>query len=287
MKIRPSLETTMRKAAPWEWHPSSFECFLKEVNSIVSYCQEAKHLVIFRGHTDNRWLLDSTFVRYVKEYVLGISPLSRVRADYRHSIEYQRLIGGLFLHKFETQTSPSDQLFQLGEEQGIDPWFEWMKRIQQYPEEDIGPLRGSFLLDWTQDYRVGLYFANEHRHPNADGALWITDVSAMGEVVHQDMKVENILQKFKEALITDQPMGCPMIFHPRKQIQCTRAKNQDAIYIAQMDLRCDLAEIWSQMTKQDEQIFLKLVLPRGTTRECSEWLVTNKITRDFIYPDVK
>jgi hypothetical protein len=145
MKLRPVLESTICSADKRDWRPSSFQAFVMEIDSIVSHGQKVDHLLLFKGHSDSRWLLDSTFVRYVKKYVLGISPMSRFRVDYRHSAEYQRLIGGLLLYKFETQTSPRAELFRLAQETGVDPWFEWMKRIQQYPEEDIGSLHGSFL----------------------------------------------------------------------------------------------------------------------------------------------
>lgn len=288
MRINPLLATTKVTDSPWEWRPGSFEEFLEELASIKMHCREIDHLAVFRGHRDCQWLLDSTFVRYVKESILGISPLSRVYRPYRLSVEYQRLIGGLFLYKFGTSTTPSKELVLAAEEHGIDPWFEWMKRIQQYPEDDLGPIRGSFLLDWSFSEEVALYFANESRHPNVDGAVWILDVSATGPVLHQEMMVGEMLQIIQSALHNDTPLGLPLVFCPRKQIECLRAKNQDAVYIAQMDLRCDLAEIWSALMKEqriDGHVFLKLILPKGTTAECTRWLDAKRIVHGHIYPD--
>ncbi|GAI45671.1 unnamed protein product, partial [marine sediment metagenome] len=60
------------------------------------------------------------------------------------------------------------------------------------------------------------------------------------------------------------------------------------VYVAQMDLRFDLAEIWmhkEQKIKEEEKIFIKLILPRGTSDKCNKWLSENNIDKNFIYPD--
>lgn len=288
MKVTPSVSTTKYGREPFEWIPFCFESFLQELNYIKAHCVSLDHLVLFRGHRNSQWLLDSTFVRYVKENILGISTLSRVRSDYRGSMEFHRLLGGLFLYKFGTLTEPSQDLFLQEEQNGIDPWFEWMKRIQQYPTDDLGPMWGSFLVDWTQKQDVAVYFANEGRHPLIDGAVWISDIKSSGRVLHTTLPVKDILSKLQDALHNDRPFGCPLVFYPGKQLKCQRANNQAAVYVAQMDMRYDLAEIWSQKEAELEngdRIFIKLILPSGTKDECDEWLVKNSITSRYIYPD--
>jgi len=208
--------------------------------------------------------------------------------DYRHSVAYQRLLGELFLYKFGTKTKPNDELFALEKEKECDPWFEYMKQIQQYPKEDLGSLKGSFLLDWTQRAEIAVYFANDGRQDESEGAVWVADADAMGAVLHQDLTVGEILLRFEEALRADKAMGIPLIFCPRKQIACDRTKNQDAVYVAQMDLRCDLEEIWKQLEKErgtKETIVLKLVLPKRTKDECARWLETEGICEKLVYPD--
>lgn len=230
--------------------------------------------------------MDSTFVRWVKEYVLGVSPLSKVQNDYRQSKQYLRLLAEIFFYKFGTLTRPSRGLLDLSErEPEIDPWFEWMKRIQQYPDEDMGPIRGSFLLDWTQNISVAVYFANELRHPRSSGAVWVADLDAMGKILHRDMTVGEMLKRMEEAISNGRPPGCPLVFCPKKQIASERARNQDAIYMAQMDLRYDVAELWSAKPDIGEQVLLKLILPDRTTKECSAWLKDEGMTETYIYPD--
>jgi len=290
MKISPSIKSTEYGNHPYEWLPCCFDSFLQELHHIKETGSSDEHLLIFRGHKDKRWLLDSTFIRHIKENILGVSAISKVRPDYRKSLEFHMMLGSLFLYKFGTQTEPSQELRDIAEEHPIDPWFEWMKRIQQYPDEDLGPMWGSFLIDWTQNEKVALYFANDRRSDISEGAIWIADVNSMGKVLHRDMSVLEIMQIFQDAFKNDKQFGCPLVFYPHMQIDNQRAKNQDAIYVAQMDLRYDLSEIWTHMEQKnggDEKIFIKLVLPSGTSDKCKEWLSNNDINADFIYPDNK
>lgn len=77
-----------------------------------------------------------------------------------------------------------------------------------------------------------------------------------------------------------------MIFSPKKQIYQQRAKNQNAVYVAQMDLRYDLTEFWAKMSdEREEQIFIKLTLPKGTKKQCSEWLRNKGITKKYLFPE--
>ena len=288
MKIDPLLSTTKPGKVPWEWIPSDFPSFVKELSHITSHCKEIDHLALYRGHRERDWILDSTFARYVKEHILGMEPASIVSHDYRHSTAYQRLMGELYLFKFGTSTGPYKDLIDLAKIENLDPWFEYMKRIQQYPKEDLGTLRGSFLIDWSQRPEVAVFFANDQRVNGSEGAVWVADISASGAVLHQDTQVIEILKLLEDTILLNKPIGIPLVFSPRRQIACTRARNQDAIYIAQMDLRFDLAEIWKMLESErqgSEAVILKLILPNGTERETSEWLEGNGVHEAFIYPD--
>ena len=285
----PKYSTTKIGLDPWEWIPIDFSSFIGELQSISAHCTNLKHLIIFRGHRDRDWLLDSTFVRYCKGKIFGIGITSTLRKDYRMSKDLQRLLGNLFLYKFGERTKPHQELFDLAEKYSIDPWFEWMKKIQQYPEDDLGTLKGSFLLDWSQTISVGVYFTNENRRNNDEGAVWICDIDAIGAIVHQEMTVGAIIELFREAILIDYSTGLPLIFHPKKQLACERARNQDAIYVAQMDLRWDLAETFINFERTQqltERTFLKLVLPKGSKEECDQWLEHEGITKSYIYPDL-
>jgi hypothetical protein len=178
---------------------------------------------------------------------------------------------------------PSPELFALVEKTGVDPWFEFMKRLQQYPGEDPTYFKGTFLIDWTRKLDVAMYFANESRE--GDGAVWICDVSATGKTL-QVLPVERIMQRMEELRLRDASLGIPLIFHPKKQIAQKKATNQDAVYVAQMDLRVDLSEVWNNLQNhQAEKILIKVILPAGTNEECAHYLNEKGITRDFVFPD--
>jgi hypothetical protein len=215
--------------------------------------------------------------------VFGIEPWQTIGCDqFRLSTNHQQILLNLFFLKFDFLARPTDKLFELERQHGIDPWFEFLKRIQQYPEEDHNHFKGSFILDWTRNPDVAIYFANESRAH--EGALWILDATATGKTL-QLVKVAEILKKMDEFGRNDKSLGVPLLFYPKKQLAHNRAKNQDPVYIAQMDLRVDLSEVWANFENPDERIFIKLVLPAGTDGEFAQYLEDRGLNRDFIFPD--
>jgi len=148
----------------WEWIQASFPEFLEEAEHVQRHCEQLDHLALYRGHRERKWLLDSTFARWCKQQVFGIDPWQNIGSDeFRLSKNHQQILLNLFFLKFDFLARPSDELFALEDQHGIDPWFEFMKRIQQYPEEDHPHLKGSFILDWTRNIDVGIYFTNGSR----------------------------------------------------------------------------------------------------------------------------
>jgi hypothetical protein len=284
--LSPKLKRTKSGRSLWEWVPETFDGFIAEIEYVINHCKELGHLVLFRGHRDRKWLLDSTFARSCKQCVFGIEPWQNLKFDdFRLSTKHQQIVLNLFFFKFDFVARPSLELFDLAKTHGLDPWFEFMKHLQQYPEEDTSHLRGSFILDWTQNLDIGIYFANESR--TGEGALWISDVTATGKTL-QVIPVEEILNKMADAGKRNASLGIPLIFHPRKQLAQKRATNQKPVYVAQMDLRADLFEVWDNLHKRrenSEQIFVKMVLPAGTNEECARYLNERGITKDFVFPD--
>ncbi|GAG45204.1 unnamed protein product [marine sediment metagenome] len=86
------------------------------------------------------------------------------------------------------------------------------KDTTKYPKDDLGPLQGSFVMDWTQSERVATYLADELRSHDMDGAVWIADITATGKVLRQGLPVAEILGKYQEALHNDRPFGIPLVF---------------------------------------------------------------------------
>jgi hypothetical protein len=111
------------------------------------------------------------------------------------STNHQQVLLNLFFFKFDFVAQPYNDLFDIEEKHGIDPWLEFMKRLQQYPEEDSAHIKGTSIIDWTKNYDVAIYFANESR--DGEDALWICDATATGKTL-QVIKVAEILKKMEQ-----------------------------------------------------------------------------------------
>ena len=267
-----------------EWLPQSFADCLTELESLNGIATEAKALLLYRGHSRREWRLDSTFVRTVKARLLDMAPTDGFAKHVRQSGDLNAMLSSLLLLKFGSFAGPSTELLSVEAEHGVDAWFELMKRFQQYPNEDMQVLKGTNLLDWSRSSDVALYFANERRE--SAGALFVCDATATGKTL-QVIPVADILAKIREQVMNGLPNGSPLLFSPKRQIAYQRAKNQQAVYFAQMELRQDLLEMWRihEQGKPEETILVKIVLPHGSQHECAAYLDSKGINVAFIYPD--
>jgi len=301
-KISPTCSTTTVGPDQHEWRPASFDDFLNELDFIIDSCPGNNPL--FRGHADRKWVLDSTFVRTCKKILLNLEPHMRPVEKVRGSVEYHQALFGLFLLKYDVLIQLDDEfneLMVLEQTHDIDALFELMKKYQQYPEKDKTTIRGTFFMDWSQSKNVGLFFANydaneqEIKLRYGDGALFICDKTATGKTLmrrnDRPIKVQEIINLMVERNNNEnQGFGCPLLFYPPKQRLNNRANKQDAIYWAQMDLRYDLEDIWKLQEKdkkEDEYIFIKLILPDGTQKECDDYLNSQSppITHRHLFPE--
>jgi len=188
------------------------------------------------------------------------------------------------LWKFGHAIGPKSELLALEQQvQEIDPWFELMKRLQQYPEKekDWEALPGTPLVDWSLSPDIGLFFANRHRTLSQSGALFIVDATEIGKV-QMTAKVAEILCILEEQL-HDRSPGLPLLFCPPKQTMMLRANRQSARYFAHMDLRYDLSEIW-RIHEQNikKRVLLKLILPAGTDAAIANYLHKKGLDEDYV-----
>lgn len=290
-KMSPVCANTVVSSDPHEWTPKNFDDFIRELNHIIDSCPGNNPL--FRGHADRKWLLESTFVRTCKKILLNIESHIRPSNEIRESCEYQQSLFSLLLLKYDVLGKPSVELKNLESEKGIDALFEFIKRCQQYPEEDK-ILKGTFFVDWSKDKNVGLYFANFDASENSikfrrsEGALFICDMTATGKTLVRK-NVEEIINLMLKANNENKLFRRPLLFYPPRQIYNLRANRQEVAYWAQMDLRYDLEDIWKLQEKdkkEDEYIFIKLILPDGTQDECEDYLNDQSpaITHHYLFP---
>lgn len=282
--LKPVRSSTRVHSASGEWLPSSAADLLAELDYLSQRAADDKRLLLYRGQRRREWRLDSTFVRAVKTKVFGMEEHHGFSARLRDSGDLNFALTGLLLFKFGTLLDPSEELRKAAADHGLDAWFELMKRYQQYADDDISPPAGTNFLDWSQSRDVALYFANEQRV--GEGAIFVCDATATGKS-QQIVPVEEILKKIREQLVRGQPNGAPLLFCPPRQITSPRAKNQQAVYFAQMELRLDMLEAWRlrEALQPDETIILKIVLPQGSEAEIAGYLEEKGLVESFIYPD--
>lgn len=282
--LKPAHPTTRVHARTREWLPDSAEGLVAELNYLKQRAAEDHRLLLYRGHRRREWRLDSTFVRSVKTKMFGMETHEAFSARLRDSGDLNSALTSLLLLKFGTVLGPSVELRQAATDHELDPWFELMKRYQQYPEEDIPAPAGTNFLDWSQSSDVGLYFANEERV--GEGAIFVCDATATGKTL-PTVPVIDILNKIREQFMRGEANGVPLLFSPPRQIANQRAKNQQVVYFAQMELRLDMLEAWrlQESLLTDETIILKLVLPKGSEAAVATYLKEKGIVQGFIYPD--
>lgn len=282
--LAPTLASTRVRSLSKEWLPTSLDAFSTELEALKHSATAAGSLLLFRGQRRREWRLDSTFARSVKLLLFDVKPEDGYSERLRSSGDLNAALSSLLLLKFGTLLEPSAELKAVEAEHGVDAWFELMKRYQQYPEEDAPALPGTNFLDWSKSSDVAVFFANEGR--DGQGALFVCDATATGKTL-QILPVSQVLHKIREQLMQGLSNGLPLLFSPSRQIANQRAKNQQAVYFAQMELRMDMLELWRMQENKDpsDTIAVKLVLPAHTEAECSLYLSEKGLDSAFIYPD--
>ncbi len=293
-KLSPKIKTTISDSLEYEWIPSSLDNLLIELDHIIEKASENDALILYRGQANNDWLLDSTFVRNAIRSLFKINNYFSLPISIRHRVSFHRVVTSLFLMKFDKILRPSKEAIRAELAHGIDPYFELLKNIQQYPEKytEVPFIQGTNLIDWTNNIEVALFFSvyegqrGNIKMPTCHGSLWIYDASSTGKILQTD-KTQRILKLMESSEFLNGGRSLPLMLHPQKQTNQERAKNQKPIYIAQMDFRYDLADVWATYdnTNNGNKSFIKVHILEDIKKELSKYLEQKGITENYVFPD--
>ncbi len=284
MLLLPSQKDTVVDVDNTEWRPVSFKNLLLELDHIQTKIGE---VLLFRGHKDVSWLLDSTFSRNLKPKE-GLKKTERYPETIWTDISRQHKLASTWLDKIDRIKFNPDV-----EKAGLCPYFEFHKHHQQNPGDerinDFEPL-GTNFLDFSFNSKVGLHFANEGRD-NKEGALFVVRQSAVGGITRTPQEWKSILSRLRSCLgKSPSEMYCwdPILVYPTIQGNNEldpKPKHQEAVYIAQMDFRFDLGMCWDiAREKKGVQAYVKMILPSGTQQEVQDYLKSFGIDRDYLFP---
>jgi len=270
--------------------PTSFRNFLVELDHAAAACEGADPATFFRGQSNYEWPLDSSFVRFAIPRLFGLSAYQMLSKSIRQSKEFHRTISSLLLLKFGTLSKPSDEAVNTEKSHNIDPWYEFLKNLQQYPEKDSF-IKGTFLIDWTGKRDIALYFAtfdgrgSSREITNMHGAVWVLDAVATGKT-WQTNKLGELLQLMASPEHFNAEKTFPLIYHPKNQTHQPRAVNQMPVYVAQMDYRYDLADLWAAYeNKKKKRLFITIIMTENLKSDSARYLEKNGLVEELVYPE--
>lgn len=180
----------------------------------------------------------------------------------------------------------------------VDMLFQYHIHVQQNPKDpnliEFTSL-GTNFLDFSLNWKIGLFFANRNRLDCDEAALFVIHQRNLGPVLHcGETPFQDIIRMLRQAT-TQNPQqeypGQPRLPWPDAQVNNTldpKPKKQEAIYIAQMDFRKDFELSWKDFyTQSKKQIYIKIVIPKNTTHEFKKYLTTEGLTEEFLFPRTK
>lgn len=139
----------------YTWRVHSLAGLLAEVDAL----KQIEKVPFWRGHAESTWTLDSTMARWVQGNLMNKSFSSLVESPNETTVfrDFSRFA----LFKFRHVLNPSKDFLAICKQKKLDAHFEVIKNLQQFPEI-YSPWvveSGTPMLDWSQDPRVGLFFA--------------------------------------------------------------------------------------------------------------------------------
>ncbi len=293
---QPSLPSTSISSDGFEWRPTTFSNCLIELEHIQNVVSECCY---FRGQRLSNRLLDSTFARKMKER-RGVKDVHRYSMEHQSNIALQHELGSELLNtlysvpilrSFLSEDAPP---FIVGGHP-IDMLFQYHIHVQQNPKDpnliEFTTL-GTNFLDFSLNWKIGLFFANRHRSQADDGAIFVVHQRNLGPVFHPgETPFRDTILMLKQAIEqgpAQEYSGLPRLPWPNAHLNNTsdpKPKRQEAIYIAQMDFRKDLELSWKELYAQTKkQTYLKIVIPKSTDDAANAFLPSQNFSEEFLFP---
>ena len=191
------------------WAPKSLDHLLDEIQSIKEISEFENSLILYRGQTNIDWPVESTFLRNSIPLLFNINNYVDLPAAIRKRSTFHRSIASLLLLKFDQIIKPSDEAYQNEQTHDIDPYFELLKNVQQYPEryEEVNFINGTNLIDWTYVFHIALYFCTiagvgrDRKVSHGNGVLYLFNASATGKI-HQTIKTQQLFDNMTSSLVS-------------------------------------------------------------------------------------
>lgn len=269
----------------YELNPKNF----KELIQIIEYFQflnSNSEPILFRGHKDKGYLLDSTFSRSLKEGQ-GILKTSRYPDQVLQDKTYQHKCATQWVEKCnKVQYSP--KLRELSSK-GCSFHFELCRNAQQNPEDskffDLSP-KGTNLIDFTKDPLKALFFANKGSRQGALFLVWQCNTGksfrTSGEEIINQLQAAVAKEPYEEY------GSLPLLLFPKHQIKDLldpKPITQEAVYFVQTDFRFDLELCWRRLSEETgKRVYIKIVLPIGYKNHINYYLKSKGITEEYLFP---
>lgn len=260
---QPSLSNTLVADDGFEWRPATFSDCLTELKHIRTLMPDCCY---FRGQRLGNRLLDSTFARKMKER-RGLKDIHRYSFEQQSNTALQHELGNDLLKALYSVPVLRPFLSEFAhplrlEGHPIDAIFQYHIHVQQNPKDPnlIGfTSLGTNFLDFSLNWKIGLFFANRNRLQFDEGALFVVHQRNLGPVFHPGDPFQDIILRLRQSMIQN-PLqeypGLPRLPWPKAQLNNTldpKPKRQEAIYIAQMDFRKDLELSWKEHYVQTQK----------------------------------
>lgn len=188
----------------------------ERISKLSAVANDQDRVILYRGQEREDWAIASTFCRSLWAEG-GLFQSNPEIADGPDGYKWGLLA---LTTKFFKQIKPSKEIWAaVAKHPALDPYFEVMRHCQHYPETDTVEPLGTNIIDCSTNWHIGSFFAaggyEDIVHPQVNGALWLLDATAMGNVLVKDRLLMKVFEDAAEKDGTEAVL--PYIHCPNQQ----------------------------------------------------------------------